>query len=125
MNADQKKVDVFLYRLLGAIGTALGAILAGYSTYLSMHRIPGVESLLADFGARVPALTSFILRAPWLPMAVSWLAVGVGVLAIVSIHRAALASCWLLAVLSLALVLLTQYALELPMQELMHALRSV
>jgi len=122
MNADEQRADVFLYRLLGFIGTALGVLLVVCSAYLALDYIPTRKAFLRDFGAQTPVLTQFILRVPWVPMAVSWLGVCLGVVAIITIRRVALASCWAVVLLSLAVVLLARYAIELPMQTGMESI---
>ncbi len=122
MNADTQQADVFLYRLLGFIGTALGAFFAAYSTYLALRYIPAREAFLQDFGAPTPALTRFVLRVPWVPLVVSWLGVCLGFAAIITVRKAALASCWAVVLLSLAVVLLAGYAIELPMQTVMESI---
>ncbi|MBN1514657.1 MAG: hypothetical protein JXB13_21760 [Phycisphaerae bacterium] len=125
MNAAEQQADVFLYRLLGFIGTALGVLLVVCSAYLALDYIPTREAFLQDFGAQTPALTSLILRVPWAPMAISWLGVCLGVLAIITARKVPLGLCWAVVLLSMAIVLLARYAVELPMQTVLESIGGV
>ena len=125
MTTDQKQIDVFVYRLLASIGCVMGAILAVYSAHLAFHRIPAVEASLRDFDLALPAMTLFVFRVPWLPLAVSFFGACFGGFAVFSVKKRAIASCWVAVLLGLALVLLVQHFLEAPLNQLMQSMGGV
>ena len=119
---NQTQKDVFVYRLVGGIGLALSTILAAWAVHLTFSRIPAMREILVEFDMTLPAATRLAFRVPWLPVAVCSLSVVLGLLAVFSMRRVAIASCWITVLLSLGALALFEYAIGLSFYRLINSM---
>jgi type II secretory pathway component PulF len=108
----------FLARLLGGIafGLSVAGLLHGFC--LAFERIPTMARVLDDFGAKLPALTIFVVRTPGLMLGVAFVTLLGAVIAMVRPRRTTLAVTCLLVVLCLIVAIVIEYALNLPLRAL-------
>lgn len=118
----QEPMAVFLYRLLAGIGLAISAILAAWSIHLASARIPAMREVLVDFDMTPPAAARLAFMAPWLPAAICSISFVLGVIAVFSIRRVALASSWVTAMLGLGTLVLFDNAISMSFSSLISSI---
>ncbi len=111
--------EKFLYRLHALLACGAALTLAAYTLHFAVKRVPVFRNMLTDFDIALPATTQILFRVPWLPAAISVLALAFAAGALFYIRRAALVAAWILVLLSVAAALLANNALTDPMLQLM------
>ncbi|MCP4590749.1 MAG: hypothetical protein GY842_08390 [bacterium] len=121
MDRETQALDQFLYRLLGGIAAGMSLILLAFATHWTYVRAPRAATVLTDFGTPLPPSTTFVLGVPWLTCAVAALALLAGVASVVMLRRWLLAGAWILVLLSFGATAWVQYAVDLPLWELVES----
>ncbi len=80
-----------------------------------------MSEVLRDFTTKLPALTDWVCRAPWLVVVTPLVATVCGGLALVTGRRAPLVAAWMFAILGVAAILAAEVVLQLPMQVVMQS----
>jgi hypothetical protein len=117
--------ETFVLRLLSVVCVAFELPLAWFAGDVVWRRIPAFESIFTDFGvAALPAATELFLHVPWLPFAVTLIAIACGVVSYLSARRWVTAVAWCLAIIGFYCVFAAQVALHEPLLHLIQALSS-
>lgn len=123
MSDDQQPpLDVFLFKLLAGIGVVLAIILLPYVSFYIFQKVPQAAAILRDFDTETPVVTSLVISLRWAFFAPAVLGVIFGLIASFAVNRAALRTCWICVLLTIASVVLMWQAVEAPITSVMNQL---